>query len=104
MPSCANPLAVAAAKVIKGFSTLVQAALDEYVSKSELQGQRIEQALAASVMLDVSGLMTMRCQSWLNTPKMLAGQTGLFPEGQNGIHTTGICDIRRGCLAISALR
>ena len=39
-------LAIAAKRGMKGFSGLVQKALDEYLSKSELEESRIEKALA----------------------------------------------------------
>lgn len=45
-------LALAAAKGMKGFSNLVQKALDEFLSKSDLEERRIEEALAMRGALD----------------------------------------------------
>ena len=45
-------LAMAAARGMKGFSTLVQQALDEYLKKSELDESRIKKALASMGALD----------------------------------------------------
>ena len=45
-------LAMAAAKGMKGFSGLVQQALDEFLSKSDLEEKRIEEALAMMGAID----------------------------------------------------
>jgi hypothetical protein len=45
-------LALAAAKGMKGFSGLVQKALDEFISKSDLEEKRIEKALSMMGTLD----------------------------------------------------
>jgi hypothetical protein len=45
-------LALAASKGMKGFSGLVQKALDEFLSKSDSEEQRIEEALSMRGSLD----------------------------------------------------
>ena len=45
-------LAMAAARGMKGFSGLVQKALDEFLSKSDSEEQRVEEALSVMGALD----------------------------------------------------
>ena len=45
-------LALAASKGMKGFSVLVQEALDEFLSKSESEERRVEKALSMRGALD----------------------------------------------------